>query len=530
MTEKEQRGKKFLSGVSYLTISALIVKVIGLFYRIPMLAYLGTEGMGYFNTAYEVYALLCLIATAGLPSAMSVLISADDRECQHHQARSIFRLSLGIFWMVGLVGSLLMLGLSQPLSALLKNQGAAQGMRMIAPTVLLICLSSAYRGYFQGKANMAPTAISQVIEALGKLCLGLLFAHLAKSRGESLPVVAGYAVFGLTVGTGISLVYLYIQKLIFDHANRQTYSIIPSHKQDNIHLLRQLCSIALPMTLSAMVMGGSKFVDLALILRRLQDGGMSSQAAASCYGCYSTLALPVFNMLPTLATSVALSVLPSLSSALGAGERESAKQMTYTALSLTLSVAIPASLGLSVFAKDILALLFAGQPTAVAEATPWLSCLALAVPSSCLITVTGAVLQAAHRAICPVIAMLGGITVKICLSYMLISNPAVGMMGAPIGTVVCDMVILLIHLYFLHQHTPWLLPTPKECIKLCFVPLGLSILSVGAVCAMIPYTPLATSNSLSTVASVLLVVCLYGGGWLGLWYKERRHRGKFNQT
>ncbi len=523
---KDTKGQKgrFLSGVSYLTISALLVKVIGFLYRIPMLTYLGTEGMGYFNTAYELYALFCVISTAGLPVAMSVLISSCEAGGQQRQVKRIFRVSFWAFLIIGLLGSLVLFGFAEGLSALLKNKGAAAGMRMISPTVLLICLSSAYRGYFQGKRQMAPTAISQVIEALGKLVLGVLFAAYAHQRGYDLPVVAAYAVLGLTVGTGVSVIYLWVQKWVYDARHPPYPDVLPSIQEQEAcpaaytHLLRRLLSIAVPVTLGAGVMGVTKLVDVALIFRRLQSAGFASVEAASLYGCYSTLAVPLFNMLPSLTTSVSLSAVPSLSSALGSGERgrDEAKQTVLSALRMTLWVAIPGALGLSVFAKDILSLLFGHQPEAVVQATPWLSCLALAIPASCLITVTGGLLQAAGRSERPVISMLVGIIVKSVLAYFLMGDPRIAMMGAPISTVACDVTIVLCNLFFLYKATPWLLPTPKQSLSLFVPPVLLSVLSVGSVVLIRQLGNWEAISSVATLMSVVTVGCIYGGGLL-LW-------------
>ena len=526
-TRTGERGRGFLSGVSYLTVSALLVKVIGLLYRIPMLTYLGTEGMGYFNTAYELYALFCVIATAGLPVAMSVMISSGEALGEHGRVKRIFSLSCKAFLVVGLVGTLVLFGFADGLSHLLKNEGAALGMRMIAPTVLLICLSSAVRGYFQGKRYMAPTAISQVIEALGKLILGVLFAAYAQKQGYDLPMVAAYAVLGLTVGTGISVVYLFLQKIVYDHKHPQPQvgNILPSSPTSTPKLLRELLSIAIPVTLGAGVMGVTKLIDVALILRRLQAIGMSQQEATSLYGCYSTLAVPMFNMLPSLTTSVALPAVPALSSALkqGVEGRAKATKITQTSLQMTLMVAMPAALGLCVFGGDILTLLFDHQPHAVAEATPWLSCLAFAVPASCLITVTGAILQAVGHPERPVMAMLVGIVVKSVSAYCLMGNPQMGMMGAPVSTILCDTAIVLTNLMFITQFAPWLLPTPKQALTLFARPTLLSILSVGCVVGARRVFGWDGVTSMATLGSVLMVMCLYGGAWLLILGLEKGH-------
>ena len=158
-----------------------------------MLKLLGSEGMGYFNSAYEIYTLFCIIATTGLPVAMSVMISSEKGG-----AERIFRVAMRLFLLLGVVGSAVMIGFARPFSEFLGSDKTVFCIFAIAPTVFLICLSSAYRGFFQGHGRMVPTAVSQVIEALGKLLLGLLFAFIALRFGYSIDVVAAFAVLGLT--------------------------------------------------------------------------------------------------------------------------------------------------------------------------------------------------------------------------------------------------------------------------------------------------------------------------------------------
>lgn len=503
----------FLSGVSILTLSALLVKVIGLCYRIPLLNYLGTEGMGYFNTAYELYALFCVISTAGLPVAMSVLISACEAEGRWGDARRIYRVSLGLFAGIGVVGTALLWGLSRPFAELLGNPLASVCMRAISPTLFLICLSSAFRGYFQGRRNMLPTALSQVIEAGGKLFLGLAFAAYARGTGADLSTSAAYAVLGLTVGTGLSVLYLLIHKRMTDTHDKN--SLLPSTDTSR-PVLRPLLATAIPVTLSAGVISLTKCVDLALILRRLQSVGCTVAEANALYGCYSTLAVPVFNILPSLTTSVALSAVPALSAAFRKGKegREELRKTALSSLELTLTVAIPASLGIAVFAEDILALLFAGQPAAAAQAAPWLSCLGLSVPAACLVTVTGAMLQAAGKANRPVIAMLIGVVAKTLLAYVLLGLDGWGLAGAPVSSLLCDTVIVTVNLFFISRHAPAMLPHLREGISLVAFPAAVSVLAVGGVKLLrysLGWQEITPLHTLGTVASVM---CLYGAGLL----------------
>ncbi len=530
MRMRRGRGRSFLSGVSVLTLSAVCVKVLGLFYRIPLLGVLGTEGMGYFNTAFEVYALLCVLSTAGLPVAMSVLLSSAEADGNTEEARRIFRVSLGAFTVIGVIGTLLLLVTARPLAALLGSPGAEPALRAIAPTVLLICLSAALRGRFQGRCNMLPTAISQIVEAAGKLLIGLGFATVARERGADLPMTAAAAVGGLTVGTGLSLVYLCIHTRL--DARQGAVCSVPSPVASapemptgtTRRILRALGATAIPVTLSAGIISLSKCLDLAIILRRLQAVGYTAAEANALYGCYSTLAVPLFNMLPAMASSVTLPAVPALAASLSQGETgvASARRTAVASLGLTLVLALPAALGLSVFARDILSLLFAGQPAAVAEATPWLSCLALTVPAACLVTVTGSLLQAAGRADRPVRAMLVGVGVKTALLALLALQDGWGMAAAPVSALACDTVIVLLNLIALARHAPLLLPTRRTGIIL-FAPLLPAVLAVAGICALRRRLGWTEITPLHTIATVAAVALLYAMG-LGIlrWAVLRR--------
>ena len=513
LPNQKTKRPSFLSGVGILTLSSLIVKVIGLFYRIPLLNYLGTEGMGYFNTAYELYALFCVISTAGLPVAMSVLIAAFEAEGRARDTGRVFRVALALFAGVGGIGTLLLWGLSAPFAALLGSPLSAACMRAISPTVLLICLSSAFRGYFQGKGQMLPTAISQVMEAAGKLFLGLAFAGFALSRGETLPMAAAYAVLGLTVGTALSVVYLLCYKTLTD---RRAPLPVSSSDGETRPILKPLLATAIPVTVSAGIISLTKCIDLALILRRLQAVGYTAAEATSLYGCYSTLAVPVFNILPSLTTSVALSATPALSAALKEGKDgiPTLKKTASSALGVTLILAFPAALGIAVFAEDILSLLFRGRPEAVAQAAPWLSCLGLSVPAACLTTVTGAMLQAAGKAHKPIVSMLLGVGAKVITAYILLGRENWGMAGAPVSSLLCDTVIVICNLGFSARYAPDMLPSFRGGLSIVALPAGMAVGAVALTKLLRSLLGWQTVTSFHTVCTVASVACLYGAGLL----------------
>ncbi len=432
--------KTFFSGVLLLTASTVSVKLIGLLYKIPMLSYLGSEGMGYFHSAYEIYALFCIIATAGLPVALSVLISSAVTRGEGGEVKRIYRGAMGVFLLIGLGGSLIMAACSELFCEWIRSSQAKACILSISPTVFFICVSSALRGYFQGFQRMLPTALSQLIEAIGKLVFGLLFADMTRRGGGSIAEIAASAGWGLTLGSALSTLYLIGEKLRFrpklPEGGRSGASIGG--------ILGELGRLALPMTLGASLVSIIKLIDMTMILRRLQAIGYSEAVANEMYGSYTTLALSVFALLPSLLNSVALPLVPLLSSAIASGDREGQQHMIRLSYRITAFFAIPASLGITAFSEPILKLLFGGEPQAVEIAAPLLSLLGVSVFLSCMITAINSVLHAYRVVNRPILATLSGAACKLALAYWLIGTPRIGMLGAPISTFACNGLIVLI--------------------------------------------------------------------------------------
>ncbi len=505
-TARRSTQKTFFSGVLLLTFSTVLVKLIGLFYKIPMLSYLGTEGMGYFNSAYEIYALFCVISTAGLPVALSVLISGAIARGEGSRVPKIYRTTLSVFLWIGTLGTLLMWFFAEIFCDLIKSENAFLCMRSIAPTVFFVCLSSALRGYFQGYQKMFPTAFSQLLESFGKLFFGLLLARYALQKGCDTATVAAYAGVGLTLGTALSTLYLMLAKLRFRPLCEEEAPDSAAEKGERQKgVLGRLCRLAIPMTLGASLVSLTKLVDMAMILRRLQSIGFDEIAANEAYGSYTTLALSVFGLIPALVNSVALPLVPMLSAAIASGDQERQAQMVRISYLLTALFSLPAALGLAAFAKPVLLLLFSGEPLAVETAAPLLSYLGISVFLSCMITATNSVLHAYQVVNRPILAMLAGAGVKVIAAYFLIGSPGIAMAGAPISTFLCNVTVVLLNLYFASSLCRQ--PSAKEVF---LRPLWASVGAVGlSFGAYLWVTAGWGSNTLTTMIFLLLTVALY---------------------
>ncbi len=459
-----------VSGVFLLSLSTVAVKIIGLAYKIPMLSLLGAEGMGYFNSAYEIYALLCIIATAGLPIALSMRVSVNLQREDYGGISRIYRGAMALFVALGVIGGALMFAFSESIARGLENPLCAPAIRAISPALLCICISSAVRGYFQGFGKMLPSALSQLIEALGKLILGVLFAKWARESGYDVATSAAFGILGLSAGTLFSALYLLVLKYRSDKKGRVNNRIGKSAKSRE-NTLFSLLRIAIPITLSSAILGVTRIADMALIMRRLQDIGYSAAGANVIYGSYTTLAVPIFNLLPSLITPIALAVVVKLSAAIEAGRVTGAEGIVSVALRVSIFFSMPASLAIAVYSPQILGLLFSGSSDAIGVAAPLLAILGASVLFSCLITTTNAILQAYQRATVPMIAMGVGAVLKILSAYILIGIDEIGAFGAPISTLICDLTITAINFYYINRCTGG----GVSIAKLYLRPLGASL-------------------------------------------------------
>ena len=508
---KSKRKQSVLGGVAVLTVASLLVKVIGVFYKIPLTYLLGDEGMGYFNSAYTIYAWLYMISTAGLPIGVSILISEADAAGDRRRASRVTFVASVLLVTLGTVTTAFMLGFSRSIATILGSPDAAYCMIAIAPTLFFICVSSLFRGYFQGYQCMVPTAVSQLLEAIGKLGLGLLFARMALRGGKPLPIVGAYAILGVTVGTAISTLYLVVRFLLTRGGGRsgeRPETERPLELQGRGGILVRLIKIALPITVSASVMSLTGLIDLGMMIRRLVSIGYTGAEATALFGNYTTLVVPMFNLPSVLVTPIATGVIPAISRAVARGDAGEARALSDWAFRYTAWIAVPAALGLCAFSRPILALLYPAE--SVLSAYRLLSYVSPAVYFLCLLTVSNAVLQARGHAAVPMVGMVCGGVLKTVIGYYLLGSPGVGIAGAPIGTVVCYLVAFVVNAIMMGQNLRYL-PNTKETIVL---PMCAALPAIGI--AWLIYHRLFSGSAIWTLICIGLAAGIYL--CLSLWF------------
>lgn len=434
---QEKKTSSFISGAAVLMAANLLVKVIGLAFKVPLTYLIGEEGMGHFADAYTIYTWLFVLATAGLPVAVSKMVSESTALGKTREVGRTLRVSLLFLLCLGALGSAVLFFFAEPLSHLIGNPMAAMGIRAVAPAMLFVSLMSAFRGFFQGKQDMVPTAVSEVSEALGKLLFGYFLASAFLKYGVEMG--AAGAVAGVSAGAALGLLSLFVlflwkrKKLFKENGSRDALG--------SSTLFKKLISIAVPITIGASVFSLTSVIDMAMIKHNLMSAGFSLEEAVRLWGSYSGYAVPIFNMPPTLLTAISISLVPAVASAFISGRTKLAQASVLSAIRITTLFALPASAGISLLANPILGLIYHNT-----NASSMLSILGWAIVFVSLVQVTNAILQAVGKVYVPVLHMaLGGI-LKVVINYFLVSNPEVHINGAPIGTVTCYALILVLNL------------------------------------------------------------------------------------
>lgn len=515
-----QKGKAkdntrlFFSGVLVLTVANLLVKVIGLLFKIPMSNKFGDVMMGYYNSAYTIYTVFYMVSTAGLPVAVSIMVSESRAKGRLDQIKRIFWVTVGLFFVIGLLGMTLMFfGSGWYSTHALNAEPTKYCIMVIAPMLFLICISSAIRGYFQGFQQMVPTAVSELIESFCKLAVGIVMAMYAADRypGEH-HIIAAYAAVGLTVGAGLSMLYLVVSKLLFNETRYTAEFLEKCGGEDHTTtpasaVVKRLVMIALPITISSSVMSLANLVDSVLVQRMLQQGGvffdaMTQAEATGVYGNYTTKAVSMFNLPPVLVYPISASIIPLISAAREQGDKKRVQTILSSSLRVSVLIGAPCALGLVALAKPILSLFFTNKAE-VEMATPLLRMLA---PSSffvCMLAVLTAILQSCKRERLPLVSMLCGVVVKVAASFALIR--LIGMRGTPVSTFICYLTICTMNLHFVHKYAGLRVHFIRDFIRPIFCAALCALSAYGVNLLLSAVHP----GRIATLVSILVAVIVY---------------------
>ena len=459
MSASTPKKNSFFGGAGILTAGIIIVKLIGALYKIPLGNILSDAAFSDFNTAYNIYSLLIIISTGGLPVALSKMVSEANALNRGNQVKKVFSLSLAAFCILGTISFCVMAFFPHQLADAMNDSQAAYSILALAPAVFFICPMSAMRGYFQGHALMTPTAVSQIIEALCKLVVGLALASTFQKMLNDEAMAAAGAILGVSVGCLLGAVYMYF--CYRKHARAQPKS--NDEPENSGAILATLAKLAVPITLSSSVIALTNILDTKILLGQLQDAlGMTEELARETKGVYDK-AMTLYNLPASFMVPLTASVIPHVSAALKVKRRRQGAQISETALRTTALLAIPAGVGLFVLGEPIMRLLYASTDV---ELGGWmLSVLGAASIAVCFMLVCNSILQAYQMVTLPMVTTVIGSGLKLGVAYVLIGNPEIGIRGGAISTVVCFWLIALLDLFIVKRTLPRSLSLARVFVK-----------------------------------------------------------------
>ena len=501
---QKQKRQTFMQGAMILVAGTLIAKLISAAFKIPLQHLIGNTCMGIFNSAYQYYTVMFVVATAGVPVALSKLISEASALGRGREVKRIIRLAAAVFLTFGALCALTLYGAAGWIASASSNPLALPAIRAIAPAVFFVSVVAVVRGYFQGLSNMTPTALSQIVEAAGKVVLGLLFASRAAAAGLDDAATAACAILGVTAGEALAALAL----LGYAGANRTRPVLLNDACRSGRELTRALLLTVVPVTLTSSVTSVTTLVDTAMLVGRLQETGYTLLEANALYGVYTGQAFTMFNFPQTLITALATAVLPALAGAYAQQNHTLAARNMGSAMRIAMLIALPACVGYFVLSYPIIDLLFADD--AIFQKNPMLNpalggallrILALAIPCVALVGLSNAILQAIGQVRVPVLTMLLGGVCKIVCNYTLVGRPEINIYGAPVGTIACYTLIAALNLLWLRRYIR--LPGVE---KLFVRPFAAS-LGMGAA-AVITYRLLARMLGGAAVLAAIAVACV----------------------
>lgn len=440
------KEQNYLFGAAIMTAGVIIMKILGAVYKIPLGNMLGDDGYGLFLQAYYVYSMFLTLATAGFPVALSRMISSAQTRGLQMQARRTYTVAWWSFFALGVVCSAVMFIFPEWLAdTLIHSPDTALSIQALAPAVLLCCVVSTYRGLTQGYGNMTPTTVSQVIEVLAKVIVGLALAgYLIKQGYDNTVSVAG-AIFGVTVGSLVALVYMMVYKM----RNYRFESVAePDVPESAGTILKNLLRIGIPIALGSVVLSLINLLDAGLCMSRLQDAvGYSYKYANTLYGVYGK-AQTLFNLPAAFITPLTISIVPAISAQLALKNRAQAGKISEDSLRISMAVALPMGVGLAVLSEPIMNVIY---PTAHEAGGLLLCLLGIASVFVCFSLMSTAVLQASGNEKLTLYSIIAGGLVKITINWFIIAIPSVNIYGAPIGTICCYVTMCVMNIIFINR-------------------------------------------------------------------------------
>lgn len=446
--KKNNPAGSFLQGTLILTIAGMVVKIIGSLNWIILSRVLGGEGIGLYQMAFPIYLLALSLSSAGIPVAISIITAEKIALQDYRGANRVFTVSLGLLTVSGFVLSILVyFGAGWLIEeGIIRDGRAYPAILALAPAIFLVTLLSSFRGYLQGWQMMTPTAVSQIVEQLFRVGTMLVFAALLLPQGIE------YAAGGASLGAGFGaaaglavLIYYYfrLQRKLPAADQRQAITA-----ESSTSLIRRMLYLALPVSLSSLMLPLVSNLDLFIVPLRLEEAGYTVEQATEHFGYLTGMAVPLVNLATLITAALSTALVPAMATAGSSGNEQLARQKIGSAIRLTNLVTIPAAVGLAILATPVAAAVYhAPQAGAVVQVV------AAGVYMLGIHQVTTGILQGMGHTALPLINMGIAAVVKVILNWQLVALPSFGILGAGWATNADFGVAALLNLIFVYRYS-----------------------------------------------------------------------------
>ncbi|SHH42794.1 stage V sporulation protein B [Caloranaerobacter azorensis DSM 13643] len=502
--------ENFLKGAAILGIAGVLVKIIGSVYRITLLYILTDIGMGYYQTVYPLYNLLLAISTAGFPVAVAKLVAEKRALGDYKGAHRLFKITFFGFLFAGITTSLFVLLRANYLSHLFKNKDAYYSFIAISPALMFVPIMSAFRGYFQGRQTMVPTAVSQLTEQLFRVVIGLVLAYQFLERG--LPLAAGGATFGASAGAlagTIVIMIIYLSQRRYIKQEIKNSADYPLESLNSV--IKKVLLIAIPITIGAAIVPIMNSIDVAIVMRRLQMIGFTETEANGLYGRLAGMAQTLINLPQVLSTALAMSLVPAVSAAFARKNYTRITRITRSGIRIMLLIGLPAALGLYILSTPIIELVyFASKPEVQQSAGSILAILSFSLIFLTLVQSLTAIMQGLGKPMIPVKNLAIGAVVKVILTYILTGIPEIGVKGAALSTVVAYLVAAVLNFMAVMKYTK----TSLNFVNIFLKPIISVILMVVFVKFSYVFLSSIINSKIATIISIVIGALVYGSALL----------------
>lgn len=436
-----ERKKNYLTGAAILAAGGIFAKFLGMFFKIPLAATIGDYGLGLYTYAYPIYNTFLSISVVGLPVAVSKMVAERVSLGNYKGAYKVFYIAFIALAILGGLGSLLMFaGANFFIKSLKWNQDAYYSIIAISFAPFFVAMVSAVRGFFQGMQSMAFSSISQIVEQIGRVGVGLALAIIL-TNNYGVSYGAAGATFGATAGAIIAFLFLYVLFIIYRSKqapliHRQQVS----HKESSKKILKALLLMAIPIAFGGLVTTVMELINTATIPSCLLHAGISSKVATTLLGQLEQKAQTLVNVPLVIGSALSASLVPAISESYARREKQKVIKKTSLAIRMSFIISLPCAVGLSVLSEPIIRLLFSKN-----SGYEMLTSLAYVVIFQIAMTSMQGILQGAGRFYKPLKNLIIGSLIKYLFNIALISNPDIGIYGAIYSTMFASFVIFLLN-------------------------------------------------------------------------------------